>query len=466
MFRFTTCFVIIFAVTVGVIHAEDLQPGLTLKQAQELLSSIQLDARTRTAINAVTNNDIRDLALNRDVLAVNDDIFSFKLPTKGITDQASSGRCWMFAGLNLMRQEVIKKYDLDDFELSQSYLAFWDLLEKSNVFLEYIIETRDRDILDRELDKRLEDPVGDGGYWDYVVNIVEKYGVVPKKFMDETHSSANTRRMQQILRALLLRDAATLRSQAAQGKPVEELRAGKSAMLQDVMRVLVINYGMPPTEFEWRTTDSTGKADDPVIYTPQKFYSDVIGADLSNYVSLASYPIHPFGKNYSINTTQSMADKHDVSFINIDEKQMKGIALAALLDSNRVWFGCDMSHDVYSKKGLMVKGVYNYEELFGIDIEMTKTERLNFRDQSSNHAMVLTGVDVMDGKPRKWLVENSWGKERGDNGLFTMSDDWFDEYVLNVIVPKQYVPAKIMAIADEKPTPLPIWDPAWRDLGF
>lgn len=464
MFRITTCFALIFAVTISITSAADLQPGLTLKQAQELLNSVQIDSRTKTAMNAVTNNDIRDLALNRDVIAVNDDIFSFKLPTKGITDQESSGRCWMFAGLNLMRQGVMKKYELDDFELSQSYIAFWDLLEKSNVFLEYIIETCDRDILDRELDKRLEDPVGDGGYWDYVVNIVQKYGVVPKKFMDETHSSANTRRMQQILKALLLRDAATLRSMSEQGKSVAEMRAEKQQMLQDVMRVLVINYGVPPTEFEWRTTDSTGKATDPIVYTPQEFYQEAIGMDLSNYVSLASYPIHPFNKNYSISTTQSMADKDDITFINIDEQEMKGIALKALLDSNRVWFGCDMGHDVYSKKGLMVKGVYNYEELFGIDIDMTKTERLDYREQSSNHAMVLTGVDIVNGKPRRWLVENSWGAERGDNGLFTMSDDWFDEYVLNIIVPKQYVPKKILKIADEAPTALPIWDPAWESL--
>jgi bleomycin hydrolase len=425
-----------------------------------------MDGRTRTAMNAVTNNDIKTLALNRDVLAVNDDIFSFKLPTKGITDQESSGRCWMFAGLNLMRQKVIKKYSLDDFELSQSYLAFWDLLEKSNVFLEYIIDTRDRDILDRELDKYLDDPIGDGGYWGYVVNIVDKYGVVPKKVMAETHSSANTGRMQSILTTLLRRDAAVLRSHAAEGKSADELRAEKPAMLQDVMRVLVINYGMPPANFEWRTTDSTGLASDPVVYTPQEFYRDVIGVDLSDYVSLASYPIHPFGKNYVISTTKSMADKSDITFVNVDVQQMKSLVLKTLLDSNRVWFGCDVGHESYSKKGLLVKGVYDYDELFGVKLDMTKTERLDYRDESSNHAMVLSGVDIVDGKPRKWLVENSWGKDPGDDGFFTMSDDWFDEYVLNVIIPKKYLPADIMAITKEKPTPLPIWDPAWKSLGL
>jgi bleomycin hydrolase len=465
VFRLTTLLVMIFAVTAGFVHAEDPQVGLTPNQVKDLLHSIKMDNQTRAAMNAVTNNDIKDLALNRDIAAVNDDAFSFKLPTKGITNQESSGRCWMFAGLNLMRQKVVKKYNLDDFELSQSYLAFWDLFEKSNVFLEYIIETRNRDILDRELDKRLDQPIDDGGYWDYVVNLVQKYGVVPKKSMGETRSSANTGRMQQILTMLLRRDAATLRSLAAKGKTAAELRVEKPKMLQEALRVLVINYGMPPSEFEWRTTDSTGKAGAPVMYTPQKFYSDVIGVDLSGYVSLANYPIHPFGKNYVISTTHSMADKPDVSFINVDAQQMKSYVLKALLDSNRVWFGCDVGHEAYSKKGLLVKGVYNYEELFGVKLDMTKTERLNYRDESSNHAMVFVGVDVVDGKPRKWRVENSWGKDRGDEGFFTMSDDWFDDYVLNVIVPKQYLPADVLAIAQEKPTPLPIWDPVWKSLG-
>jgi bleomycin hydrolase len=321
-------------------------------------------------------------------------------------------------------------------------------------------------VQDRELEAQLDDPIGDGGYWEYVVNLIQKYGVVPKKMMDETKSSSSTPHMQKILKRLLRRDASILRSKSDAGSSENDLRAEKSKMLEDVMRVLVINYGVPPTEFEWRTEDSTGTAGAPVVYTPQDFYHNVIDEDLSNYVSLASYPIHPYGKHYSIRTTNSMADKPDVDFINVDPKDMKSLALKVLLDSNRVWFGCDMNHDVYSKKGLLVKGVYNYEDLLGIDLEMTKTERMNYRDEAANHAMVFTGVDIVDKKPRKWLVENSWGKKYGDDGIFYMSDSWFDEYVLNVILPKSYVPKKILAIADEAPTPLPIWDPVWKSFGF
>jgi len=436
--------------------------ALSAKTSQEILKSMIVDAPTRAAINAVSNNDIRGLALNRDILSRTDDVFSFKLPTKGITNQESSGRCWMFAGLNLMRQEVIKKWDMEEFELSQSYLAFWDLFEKSNVFLEYVIATRDRDIMDRELSNVLEQPVGDGGYWENMVGLVQKHGVVPKSVMAETNSSANTGRMHGILKMLLRRQAMTLRNMAESGSKEAALRAAKPEMLQDVMRVLVLNYGIPPTEFEWRTTDTSGTVSEPQTLTPQEFYQQVIGVDLSEYVSLGSYSHQPYGKNYAISATRPMAESQDVSFVNVDIAVLKQCALAALLDSNRVWFGCDVGKESYSKKGLLVRGVLNYEELFGVELDMPKTERLNYRDQTTNHAMVFVGVDMLKDQPRKWRVENSWGKDPGDGGFFTMSDDWFDEYVMNVIVPKRYVPAEIARLADEKPVMLPMWDPAWE----
>ncbi|MBL0060816.1 MAG: C1 family peptidase [bacterium] len=466
MYRFSVILILICVTCASSVSAAEPPKGLTQFQVKELLNSIEMDAPTRAAMNAVTNNDIKDLALNREIVAQNDDIYSFKLPSESATDQESSGRCWMFAGLNLLRPSVIKKCDLDEFELSQSYLAFWDLLEKSNVFLEYIIETRDRDIQDRELVKQLDEPIGDGGYWGYVVNIIEKYGVVPKKFMGETRSSANTGRMTYVLTTLLRRDAASLRAHAKAGKSDVDLRLQKLQMLKDVMRVLVINYGLPPAQFEWRTADSTGKVSDPITYTPQKFYTDVIGVDLTEYVSLASYPTHPFGQNYSINTSRSMADKSEVTFVNIEADQMKSLVLKALLDSNRIWFGCDVGHEANGKKGLLVKGLYNYEELFGVKLDMTKEERLDYRSETSNHAMVFEGVDIVDRKPRKWLVQNSWGKDVGDDGFFAMSDDWFNEYVLNVIIPKKYLPAEILNVTKQAPTPLPVWDPVWKSLGL
>ncbi|MFH1010738.1 MAG: C1 family peptidase, partial [bacterium] len=367
-------------------------------------------------------------------------------------------------GLNLLRQEVVKKFELDDFEFSQSYLAFWDKLEKSNVFLEFMIETRDRDLLDREVHHMLDGPIGDGGYWGYVAGIVEKYGVLPKSFMGETRSSSATGRMNYILETVLRRDALRLRTLAAEGKSVADLRLEKTNMLKDIFRVLVINYGMPPKEFVWRTVDKDGKASEPITYTPQRFYKEVIGVDLSQFVSLANYPIHPFNRRYGINLTRGMADKSDISFVNIQYSDMKSYALKALLDSQRVWFGCDMGHGVHGKKGLMAKELYDYEELFGVPLAMTKTERLDYRHSANNHAMVFVGVDVIDGKPHKWLVENSWGDERGDKGFFTMTDDWFDEYVFDVVIPKKYLPEDVLAILEQPPVMLPVWDPSWQSL--
>ncbi len=463
MKRHQIVLILLAALTSRLLAAEP-KIGLTSGEIDMLVNSVQLDARTRTAINAVSNNDIRDLAMNRDIAAVKDEIFSFKLPTKGITDQKESGRCWLFAGLNILREEVAKKFNLDDFELSQSYLAFWDKLEKANVFLEFIIETRDRDLLDREVTHMLNDPIGDGGYWGYVAAIVEKYGVVPKSFMGETHSSSATDHMNYILESVLRRDASKLRTLAAGGKSVGDLRNEKMNMLKDVFRVLVVSYGMPPKDFVWRTVDKDGKTSEPVVYTPQRFYSEVVGIDLKQFVSLANYPIHPFSIHYSINLTRGMADEPDISFVNITADDLKSYALKALMDSQRVWFGCDVGHGVHGKKGIMAKELYDYQELFGVPLEMTKTERLKYRHSTNNHSMVLVGVDMIDGKPRKWLVENSWGDERGDKGLFTMMDDWFDEYVFDVVIPKKYLPENVLAILAQPPTPLPVWDPAWESL--
>jgi bleomycin hydrolase len=221
---------------------------------------------------------------------------------------------------------------------------------------------------------------------------------------------------------------------------------------------------MPPTQFVWRPVDDSGRASTPVTYTPQQFYKDVIGVDLSQFVSLCNFPIHPANKHYRIQRTRGMADHADISFVNLSSDELRTYALTALLDSQRVWFGCDVGHDVNSKKGIMAKGLYNYEELFGVNLAMTKTERLNYRHSSSNHAMIFVGVDTLNGKPRKWLVENSWGGERGDNGLFTMTDDWFDEYVLDAVIPKKYLPDKVLAMLQEPTIPLPVWDPVWQDL--
>jgi bleomycin hydrolase len=270
--------------------------------------------------------------------------------------------------------------------------------------------------------------------------------------------------MDRVFQSLLRRDASLLRAMAAQGQSVEALRAEKMKMLQEVMRLLVINYGQPPGEFLWRVASDSGVVTESRTCTPQQFYREVITTDLADYVSLADFPVHPYQRHYSIRLTKAMADKPDIDFVNVDMKRVKEIALTALLDSQRVWFGCDMGLDVAGKKGLMVKGLVDYESLFGVPLDMTKTERLNYRHSSSNHAMVLTGVDMVDGKPRRWRVENSWGGERGDKGFFTMSDDWFDEYVLNVIVPRKYVPQDLLAVLKQPPTELPVWDPAWQQL--
>lgn len=437
-----------------------------------------MDAGDRARHNAVTNVDIKDLALNRSIVAGEDGHFSHKIATKGITNQKSSGRCWMFAGFNAMRPKVIRDHRLEDFEFSTSYLQFWDKLEKSNLYLEDVIELRDADRLDREWSLINEWMVGDGGWWNYVTGLIEKYGVVPVSVMPETKSSENTRSMNTVLERLLRTQASALLKAHEGGAAEAQLREQKEDGLKEIYRFLAINLGEPPAEFEWRYKakpekkgDDAKKDEDAAesaeqknltaveSYTPQSFYKKFVGVDLSEFVVLYNDASQPLGQHFRFDRARNMAGQEDMSFANIAIEQMKEIAVKSVLANEPMWFAVNMGIDQSTEHGLMQDGLYDYEGLFGIDLTMSKAERGRFHAGASNHAMVLTGVDLKDGKPQKWLVENSWGKDKGNDGRWTLYDAWFDEHVYNVIVHKSHVPAEVLDIFKQESKELPAWYP-------
>ncbi len=432
--------------------------GIAPGVLKDLEGSFELDEHGRALMNALTSNDAKSLALSRELLMRQDEIFNFKIDAKGITDQKSSGRCWLFAGLNIMRPAVIKKHNLESFEFSESYLFFWDKLEKANLFLDAVIELRDRPLDDRELQVLVKDPIPDGGWWSYVTALIDKYGAVPKEVMPETNSSSSTGQMNALLARLVRRDAIDLRAMASKGAGVPALEKRKNEMLRDVYRLLVLHLGVPPKEFVWRYEDKDKKIHE-AKHTPSSFYRDVVGVDLADYVSIFDHAAYPYLKYYRVKYCRNMTGIPDMDFVNVGAKAFKEYALAMLLAGEPVWFAADVGAENYSKGGVMQPGIYDYEALLGVDLDLSKADKIRTFDSSPNHAMVLVGVDTLAGKPLKWRVENSWGADAGKSGYWVMHDEWFDRYVYNVIVHRKYVPENVLALLSTKPEVLPAWDP-------
>ena len=463
---------------------------LTPAMVEKIRGGFQMDAHTRAMRNALTATSIKEIAGNREILADHDNTFSHKIKTKGISNQKSSGRCWMFAGFNMIKPVLMNKLDLDGFEFSQIYLQFWDKLEKANKFLECTIAWRDRDLMDRDVVFLLQDPCPDGGYWESFADLIGKYGVVPKEAMTETTSSEGTGTMNRLLGVALRRQATELREIYQQTGSVAKMREAKDKMLAEVYRMLVLNLGEPPAQFSWRyelkdkskkdkdAGEKSGEADGEKekksedykveqkwselrTFTPKSFYSEFIGLDLSQYVNIADDPIRPKGKHYEIDLTNSLHGGRNSNYANVDIRVLRDAVVKALLDNKAVCFDADVSPDQDGAKGIMARNLYDYESVYGIGLDLNKAQRLLFRDSTVNHGMAFIGVDLRDGKPVKWLVENSWGSDRGRSGLWTMYDDWFEDNVYKVIVHRDYVPAEVLKILEQPAIKLPVWDPMW-----
>jgi bleomycin hydrolase len=426
---------------------------------REVRQSFKMDTSNRALMNALTNNEIKKLALNREMYVAHDNLFNHKIKTKGMTNQKKSGRCWLFAGLNTMRPKVIEKYNLKEFEFSQPYLFFWDKFEKANTFLELIIETRERDHLDRELQMILKSPFPDGGLWIYVVELIEKYGVVPKSVMPESEQTSSTGMMDRLISRKLRQDAAILREMSQNGTTVPELRTRKVEMLKDIYRMLILHIGVPPTEFKWRYETKDSVISEVKTCTPKSFFEEVVDVNLRDFVPIYNHSLRPYDKLYRMHLSRNIYDRPDNTIINLDTQQMREFALKQLLDNQPVYFGCDVSKEDSYEHGIMSPKIYDYEALYGLDFTMTKADKFRYQESRSTHAMVFVGVDTLEGEPTKWLVENSWGDKKGDKGYWTMYDEWFDEYVYKVIINKKYLPKRVLDILKTEPIVIPPWDP-------
>jgi len=437
--------------------AENLQPK-HIRLMQEAFDNIP---HNRQMQNAVTVTSVDNLALNRAVMTSLDDSFSCKLDDWSVTNQKRSGRCWIFAGTNLLRVGAMNKMNLKDFEFSQSYIFFWDKIERTNYFLESIIDTADRPDGDRTVDFLLANVLSDGGQWNMFVSIVKKHGLVPKTAMPESESSSNSSMMNNILKAKLREGAKRLRDMQGNGAGIAELRNAKHEILTVIYRILSIHMGTPPSRFEWQWRDKDNKFHRDGEMTPQEFTTKYVTLNLDEYVCLVHdpRPSSSFGRTFTVAYLGNVIGGEPVKYLNVDIDMMKKIAMRTILDGQPVWFGCDCSKQMDRDLGLWDSRLFDYESVYDTKFALNKADRLIYHQSRMNHAMLFTGVDVVDGKSRRWRVENSWSDESGRKGFFIMDDSWFDEFMFEIAAQKSYLPENLQKALTLKPIVLPPWDP-------
>ncbi|HFR3749161.1 TPA: aminopeptidase C [Streptococcus suis] len=412
--------------------------------------------------NAVSHNGLLKSLETRQSAIDNDYVFSIDLTKDAVSNQKASGRCWMFAALNTFRHKLISDFKLENFELSQAHTFFWDKYEKSNWFLEQIIATADQEIGSRKVKFLLDTPQQDGGQWDMVVALFEKYGVVPKSVYPESISSSASRELNQYLNKLLRQDAQILRDLLAKGASSEEVQIQKENLLQEIFNFLAVNLGLPPRSFDFAHRDKDNVYHRDTNMTPQAFYEKYVGLKLSDYVSIINAPTtdKPYNKSYTVELLGNVVGAPAVRYLNVEMNRFKELAIAQLKAGESVWFGSDVGQSSNRQTGIMATNTYDFSSGLGIHFHQDKAGRLDYSESLMTHAMVLTGVDLDDNEqPLKWKVENSWGDKVGDKGYFVASDSWMDEYTYQIVVRKEFLTQEELAAYQAQPQVLAPWDP-------
>ncbi len=438
--------------------------GLTPELIANLRANWTNTPTDRALRNAISQSDISTLARNAENAGAVDQTFSDRVNSKGVTNQRSSGRCWLFTGLNVLRARMMERHNLPKLELSQNYNFFYDQLEKANLFLQTIIDTSNKPMDDKTVEWLVKNPLSDGGQYTGFSENVMKYGVVPAEVWPETYSSNNTSQMRRLLSLKLREDGLELRRMASEGAKGKAMEQRKEAMLGEIYRMLALTLGVPPTEFEWTRKDASGKVIERKRYTPQEFYAEYCGDDLrGNYVMLMNDPTRPYYKVYEIDLDRHTYDGDNWTYLNVPVEDIKAAAIKSIKDSVMMYFSCDVGQSLDRTRGLLDPENFSYGDLFGTTFGMDKADRIRTFASASSHAMTLMAVDLdKDGKPTRWMVENSWGPGAND-GHLVMTDKWFDEYMFRLVVNKKYIPENLLKLMDQKPVMLPAWDPMFSD---
>ncbi|MDT2759598.1 aminopeptidase C [Enterococcus xiangfangensis] len=434
---------------------------ITNEQTQAFREAFEKNPKQVALQRGVVKNGIRASAENIQTHVENTPVFSVDLATGKVANQKQSGRCWMFAALNTFRHKMLTTFQLKDFELSQNYTFFWDKYEKANYFYENILNTAEQAASSREVAFLLQTPQQDGGQWDMIVSLFQKYGVVPKSVMPESSNSSNSRDLNNYLNKLLRKHAVLLRQMVAEQATTEEIQTNREAMLQEVYNLLTISLGTPPESFDFEYRDEEKNYHLEQGLTPQSFYEKYVGVNLDEYVSIINAPTEdkPFMKSYTVDMLGNVVGGKQVKYLNLEMAEFKALAVKQLEQGESVWFGCDVGQSSTRDSGIMALDAYDVDDLFDVDLTMTKAERLDHGESLMTHAMVLTGVDLIEDQAKKWKVENSWGEKVGEKGFFVMSDEWMDEYTYQIVVRKEFLTAEQLAAFEAEPIVLAPWDP-------
>ena len=435
---------------------------LSIDKINEYEKEFLEDKRNIVAMNAATYNGVQKVA--RDVNALKNEPFAFNVDIKNgdVTNQKQSGRCWMFASMNVLRNIVIKKFNLENFELSQSYTLFWDKLERCNYYMEAVIEKANEPLEDRVMDYLMTDLLSDGGQWDMFVNIVKKYGLVPKYAYPESQTSSATVQLNKYLCKIMRKYTTELREKV-QNEGVEKARELKEEVLKDVYNVLTSTLGEIPEKFDVVLHDKDGKLIEDKGMDAHSFFDKYIGADIDDYVSLINSPTEdkPFNQTYTIKYLGNIIEGKIVKHLNLPIEELKKAAVKQLKDGYPVWFGCDVGRSsiVEDERAILDTKAVDYETLFNVDLKLSKEDALDYGYSMMSHAMTFTGVQMDGNEALRFKVENSWGEKFGYKGHFVMTSDWFDQYVYQVVVNKKYLTEKSRKDYEKEPKELKPWDP-------
>jgi bleomycin hydrolase len=447
---------------IGILAAGSLlAQEISKTEMDRIRSGFKKDAYTKAMQNALSSNDISKLAWNRENVGTTDQLFTYRVDVSGITDQKSSGRCWMFSSLNLFRPMAMKQYNLSEFEFSESYLYFYDLLEKANLFLNNMENSANLPIENEKVRWYLKSPVDDGGQWINFVNLAKKYGMVPKETMGETNSSENTSLLTKFINTKLREDAIELRDQKNTKADPTKLATRKVEMLSEIYRMLALNLGEPPTEFQWRYKNKDKKIADVKTYTPQSFMAEIFGeTKLDDYVMIMNDPSRPFWRHYEVENYRNTAEGNNWHYVNLPNDVIKEFCIASIKNNEALYASCDVAKQLRREVGILDVDNFDYESVYGVKFGMNKAQRIQTGESGSSHGMALIAVDVdAQQKPVKWQFENSWGAAAGEKGYLTFTDAWFNEYMFRFVINKKYLTSKVLEIYSQKPEMLPPWDP-------
>ena len=436
--------------------------GISQKMLNDIQKEQKLEAGDRALVNAIGANAIDNLAQNRQNAGALDTHFSIETKKQSITDQQSSGRCWMFSGMNVLRSDFNRRTDSLVVDFSQAYLFFWDQLEKANLMLQGCIDTADKPIDDQRVQFFFHSPIGDGGTFCGVADLAEKYGLVPREVMPESFSTDNTSKARQLVSSKLREYGLQLREMVSKGKKGASLEKAKTRMLGQIYHMLQLTIGEPPQKFTYAFRTEKGKTSGEAReWTPQEFYQEVVGDQLNGtFVMVMNDPRRPYYKTYEVEYDRHTYDGHNWKYVNLSMDDIEEMAIAALKDGRKLYSSYDVGKMLDRKRGYADTENFDYGSLFGTTFPMTKAERISTFDSGSTHAMTLTAVDLdANGKAKKWKVENSWGASWGQQGCLIMTDRWLREYMFRLVVPNEYVPEKVMQAYKTQPVMVMPEDP-------